>query len=97
MVTILRKGASTGPSYEPTQSADIEYPVSALVGEYSVMERASSQIETTDIKLFIAAGQGVVPAAQDRVRIAGKVHFVKNVMPLQPGGEPLMYELQVHS
>lgn len=96
-VTIVRQGAATGPSYDPAPGVDEEFQVDALISEYSAMERQSSLIEDTDIKMYVAAGQGVVPVAQDRVRINGSLHAVKTVSPLQPGGQALMYELQVQS
>lgn len=95
--TIIRPGAASGPDYNPTYTADIETPVNALIGSYSVAERAGGLIETTDIKLLVAAGQGVVPFDSDRVRLDGTVHEIKMVTPLKPGGVALMYELQVKS
>lgn len=96
-VTIIRAGAPTGPSYDPTPGVDTAYPVNALVSEFSVMERNASLIDATDIKLLVAAGQGVVPTSQDRVTLNGKTRAIKNVAPLNPGGADLMYSLQVQS
>lgn len=96
-VTIVRAGTPTGPSYDPTPGIDIEYPVTALVSTYSTMERTSSLIDATDIKLLVAAGQGVVPLTQDRVTLNGKTRAIKSVTPLQPGGQSLMFEVQVQA
>ncbi|QDP60551.1 MAG: hypothetical protein Unbinned338contig1000_44 [Prokaryotic dsDNA virus sp.] len=96
-VTIIRAGETTGPSYDPTIGPDQTFTVNALVSEFSVMERNASMIDATDVKLLVAAGQGVVPTSQDRVTLNGKTRAIKNVMPLQPGGADLMYSLQVQS
>jgi hypothetical protein len=96
-VTIIREGEPSGPSYDPTSGIETEYPINALVSSYSTMERTSSLIDDTDIKLLVAAGQGVVPLTQDRLRMNGTYHAIKNVTPLQPGGQALMFELQVQS
>lgn len=96
-VTIMRDGVKSGPSYDQTTGPDLEFPVTALVGEFTTMERASSLIDATDIKIYVAVGQGVVPTTQDRVMMNGKTRAIKNVMPLQPGGENLMFQLQVQS
>lgn len=96
LVTILRGGAATGPSYAPTAGADVPFEnINALIGQFSTAERAASLIPDEDIKLDIAAGQGVVPTAEDRVSLNGVTRAIKAVTPFNPAGEDLFYTLQV--
>lgn len=95
VVTILRNGQRSGPDNAPFIGPDLEYQVNALVGSYSAAERKDGLIEDTDIKLKISAGQGVEPTRADRVRISGNEYSVRNVVPLNPGGEALMYTLNL--
>lgn len=94
-VTILRDGATTGPSYDPTIGPDAEYPVNALVGTFNVYERANSLVEANDIKITVAAGQGVEPTNADRVSLNGAEHAIKRVEPFNIGGPALYYTLHL--
>ena len=96
-VTIVRKGARSGPDYEPVYASDTEHTVNGLIGSYTAFERSGGLIEQTDIKLTIAAGQGIDPTNADHVRIDDKIHEIKSVTPSKPAGEPLSYKLQVKS
>lgn len=96
LVTILRDGAATGPSYEPMIGADVPFEnINALIGQFSTAERTASLIPDDDIKLDIAAGQGVVPTVADRVVLKGVTRAIKAVTPYNPAGEDLFYILQV--
>lgn len=97
IVTILRDGAITGPSYEPVKGPDTEHPLNALIGEYSTYERQSSLVEATDVKIDVAAGQGVEPTNADRVRFPNetKKHAIKRVEPFNIGGPALYYTLHL--
>jgi hypothetical protein len=96
LVTILRDGAATGPSYAPTIGADVPFEnINSLIGQFSTAERTASLIPDDDIKLDIAAGQGVVPTAADRVTLNGVTRAIKAVTPFNPAGEDLFYTLHV--
>lgn len=99
VVTIVRQGAKSGPASAPTYGPDIEFSVNALLGEYTVFERSTGLIDDTDIKITVAAGQGVTPTNADTVRLLGDVEpkQIKRVSPFNPGGETLLFELQVKS
>ena len=98
IVSVIRDGAQSGQSHKPTYGADVVFPnVNALFETYSTFERGSSLVESTDIKLLIGAGQGVVPENTDTIQFAGETrkHVIKRVEPVQTGGVGLFYTLHL--
>lgn len=97
IVTISRKGAQSGPANNPTYGPPVLHSVNALIGKFSTGEITGGLVDATDIKLTVAAGQGVTPTNADTVVIKGNPHAVKNVTPYNPAGETLYFNLQVKS
>lgn len=92
--TIIRAGEPDKSTYPPTPGADIELPVRALVGSYSMRDRESSLIQAGDIKVMIEA-QGTVPKSSDKLRIDGGAPYsIISVAPVQPGGVALYFTVQ---
>lgn len=89
---IVRKGAQTGPAYNPTFGPDELFPVTIVYDEYDTDEIDGTLILATDLKIMMTA-VGVVPTPADKLR-ADKDYSIQRVKPLQPGGTPVMWELQ---
>ena len=98
LVTVVRPGAVSGPSHKQVHGDPVLFPdVNALFNTYSTYERASSLVETSDIKLSVGANQGVVPDVTDTIRFAGetKNHVIKRVEPKRIGNSDLAYTLHL--
>lgn len=89
---IVRKGEQTGPAYNPTFGPDELFPVTIVYDEYDTDEIDGTLILATDLKIIMSA-TNVVPTPADKLR-ADKDYSIQRVMPLQPGGTPVMWELQ---
>lgn len=98
LITIVRDGPRSGPSHKPIYGPDVLFEnINALIEEYSDYERSSSLVETSDIKIQIAADQGVVPETTDELRFAGETikHVIKRIDPFRIGGPALSYTLHL--
>lgn len=72
LVKVVRDGPTSGPAHDPVIGPDILFEnINALFEEYSDYERTSSLVESSDIKLAMAAGQGVTPETTDTIRFSG--------------------------
>lgn len=95
---LLRNGATTGPDYDPTVGPDGQYPVNVLLGSFTVKEIDGTLIQSSDVKVTIAADAlSIEPTQQDRIEIGGEAHEVVEVMPLKPAGIVLMWVLACRS
>tara|TARA_Y100000296_G_scaffold83214_1_gene113621 strand:+ start:2005 stop:2382 length:378 start_codon:yes stop_codon:yes gene_type:complete len=84
---IVRRGAASGPSYDPTYGPDEEYVCTCLFAGFTLKEREAGPVEQGDVKLMIAAdGLDIEPKTDDRVRVGSETYQIKEVMPLNPGG-----------
>lgn len=85
-----------------------EFPIFALISDYSPQERSGSTgntglIQFTDKKILIAGGLGVIPDAEtDQFKTKDiepdfppGLHRIVTVKPLAPSGTAIIYELQV--
>ncbi len=94
----LRKaGTPSGPAYNPTPGADVNHACRFAIVSFDQREIDGTRILATDKKAILAKGSLTVePLPGDRlVDAAGVVYSVVDVMPLNPAGTVVMYELQV--
>lgn len=95
-VTILTRGAVTGPDYAPTFGADTEHSASGVLTSYSAAELRAEYVQIGDRKLLVqAAGLDHIPTTEDRVQIGSDAFAVVNVEAVAPANEPVMWKLQV--
>ncbi|MEP1592889.1 hypothetical protein [Sulfitobacter sp.] len=91
--TLLRKGAVSGPPYDPVYGPDLEFPVIVAVTEYTAEERTNSLISDTALRVFMTAG--VEPTNADKILIGGTTYMIHRVGVLGPDGVVICYELRV--
>lgn len=103
---IRRTTMTGGDLWNPTPETN-DYPCILVVTEYTLGERESSLIGTSDKKVLISTEGVSVPAyadapdsenaptERDQIVIKGRVHEVVRVDPLEPGSTVVMWTLQV--
>jgi hypothetical protein len=75
----------------------IDYPIKAILQNYTDTERTNTLIEQGDRKIVFAAnGLTVIPNTGDEIIIIDAAPWsIVNVMPVEPGGIPIVYTVQV--
>lgn len=97
---ILRRPTFTGPSYNPTQDAPVDHPITVVVVDFTFAERNDSRVKVTDKKILLAVGSlAIEPAVTDTVVIGGVEHSIPaqgdglGVKPLAPGATTVLWEV----
>ncbi|GGE18200.1 hypothetical protein GCM10011390_41720 [Aureimonas endophytica] len=95
----IRRRSSAGGAYEPDPAQTIsDHPCKLVVTDYTVRERESTLIGSSDRKVLVAmSGLDIVPTSADRITVAGDTLEIINVMPLSPGGTTVLYEIQARA
>jgi hypothetical protein len=89
-VTLQR--SSTGPSPAP-----LDYAVKVVMAEFNPSEKDGQFIQFTDRKAILAAqGLAIVPdPEQDQLITSDETLRIVTVTKVSPGGDDVIYELQV--
>lgn len=86
---------NTGTSYNPTMGAPDRHDVTVVVTDYKTSEVDGARILAMDRKVLQAVGKLViVPTPAHKLEIGGVAHAIVNVIPLNPGGTIVLYEMQ---
>jgi hypothetical protein len=92
----LRRTATSGTAYNPTQGSNTDHLVTFAVIEYEAREIDGARILATDKKVFLAKQSlAIEPLTSDKLLVGGVVHSIMDVKPLSPSGAVVLYELQV--
>lgn len=76
-------------------AADVDYPATLVVLEYTLGERENSLIQNSDKKVFISTeGLEVEPTEADQLVVQGRALEIVTLMPLAPAGTVVFYEAQ---
>ena len=90
---------SGGQPWNPatkTGGVATEYPCTFVLLDYTLREKANSDIGMTDKRALIStSGLTIEPSASDELMVDGEAHAIVNIMPLSPGGTVILYEAQV--
>lgn len=89
---IKRKGAATGPDYQPVYGAAVSHNFTVVLSKFNNRERENTAILATDTKILCSVG-AVTPAVSDMMAVAGVEYKIYGVDPLNPGGDNLMFTL----
>lgn len=90
----IRRTTTTGDPWDPVVT-ETDYACTLVVTEYTLRERESSLIGTTDKRVLISTKDlSIEPTEQDRVVVGGIAHEIVRVDPLNPGGTVVMWEAQ---
>lgn len=95
--TLRKAGASTGPAYNDTPGAPVDHSCRFAIVAFEQREIDGARVLATDKKAILAKGSLTVePLPGDTlVDAAGAAYSVVDVMPLNPAGTTVMYEMQV--
>lgn len=99
--TLIRKGATTGPSYDPTQGADTEIPIRLVDLNRLQNNRTGDTLEfvgqrTVYISTEELNGEIVSVLLSDQIRIGNELPSdIKDVRPLNPAGVNVMWEVDL--
>lgn len=94
---IRRTVAPTGPDYDPTPGAEVDYAAFFAVMDYTAREIDGTRVLATDKKALLAVGSlTITPALDDKlVEADGTVYrIVPPLKTLSPSGSPVMFEVQ---
>lgn len=96
VVTFIRAGEATGPSYAPTFGPPTRHDATAILSNFTVRERESSLVALNDLKLLVANdGLTINPTTQDKIEVQGVEYQIKNIDPVKPGGVILMWSIHI--
>lgn len=94
---IRRTSFAAGPNaWTPGAQTVTDTDVTIISGAFEASQIDGTLIRSTDRKITIEAGQ-IAPTPDDKLVIGGIAHEIIAVMPLDPGGVALLYELQVRA
>lgn len=92
---LIQRGASVGLAHNPTAGTDTEHQCKALLLSYGKTEIDGTLVQRQDRKLLVAAeGLTVAPVPVDKIRIGGVTFDIVSVMPFDPGGVAVYFEVQ---
>lgn len=96
-VTIVRKGAPTGPPHNPMPGADVDHACDFVETGYDIENRDATLVAKGDKLGIISPAVDVAPLLTDRIRIDGKLYQIADVQPLNPGGVTLLYKVHARA
>lgn len=93
-VILHKRGAATGPAYDPLAGATVDTPMVAVDLELAAKDRTGALVGTTTRTLYIPGGD-VEPAKGDAFTVAGERCEVIEVRTLAPAGYVVMWEVDI--
>lgn len=94
--TLIRKGATTGPEWEPVAGPDQRIAVNLLGDTIALGLVNGSAIQAGDRREMMAA-EGTTPTPADRLQIGAVTYAIVRAEPYAPGGVALYYDLVLRS
>jgi hypothetical protein len=92
---IVRDLPGSGRVYDPGDAVSTPFPCIMAVLKFDNKDIDGTLIKVTGKKVYIAAkGLSIVPATTDKLMISGVAHTLVCVMPLNPAGITVYYEVQ---
>ncbi|UXN58275.1 hypothetical protein [Phyllobacterium zundukense] len=95
---IWRDEAGSGPVYDPGEPTIQKTPCTLAVLKFDNADIDGTLIKASDKKVYIAAkGLAIVPVTTDKLMIGGLSHTIVRVMPLNPAGTNVYFEVQARN
>jgi hypothetical protein len=95
---IWRDVPGGGPVYDPGEPTIQKTPCRLAVLKFDNKDIDGTLIKATDKKVYIAAKVlAIVPATTDKLMIGGLSHTIVRVMPLNPAGIDVYFEVQARA
>lgn len=88
----------SGPEWDPGEPVPTSHTCTMAVLKFDNKDIDGTLIKATDKKVYIAAkGLSVVPTTTDKLMIGGVAHTIVRVMPLNPAGINVYFEVQARA
>jgi hypothetical protein len=95
---IWRDVPGGGPVWDPGEPTIQKTPCTLAVLRFDNKDIDGTLIKASDKNAYIAAkGLAIVPVTTDRLMIGGVSHSLVRVMPLNPAGTTVYYEVQARN
>jgi hypothetical protein len=93
---IRRVTVSGGTAYDPTSgtTTTTDYAAIIVVMKYTLNEIDGTLIKAGDKKVYLSTDIQSVPLLSDKLVIGSDVHSIESILPLNPAGTTLLYEIQ---
>jgi hypothetical protein len=94
---LRRKGVAGATSpWNPAAAPESDYPITFVLTNYSIMEKANSLIQRSDRRAYISTkGVSITPSVGDQLVIGATALAIMNISPLSPGDVVMFWEAQV--
>lgn len=95
---IWRDVPGSGPIYDPGDPTIQKTPCTLAVLKFDNRDIDGTLIKASDKKVYISAkGLAIVPLTTDRLMIGVSAHTIVRVMPLNPAGVDVYFEVQARA
>lgn len=95
---MLAQSCVTCPEWDPGESVPTSYPCIMAVLKFDDNDIDGTLIKAADKKVYVAArGLSIIPTTTDRLMIGGVSHTIVRVMPLNPAGTYVYFEVQARN
>lgn len=92
---IVRDVPGSGPVWNPGEPVPTAHTCTMAVLKFDNKDIDGTLIKASDKKVYIAAkGLAIVPVTTDRLLIGNVSHTIIRVMPLNPAGASVYFEVQ---
>lgn len=92
---LVKYGPPSGPEWDPVPGERVEHVIT-VIDDHRIVRDAAGVGSKSEHFLTMAAEPGVpAPTVADEVVIAGAAYSVADVVPLSPGGFPLLWEVRL--
>ncbi|PSH68617.1 hypothetical protein CU102_12720 [Phyllobacterium brassicacearum] len=96
--SIVRDVPGSGPEWDPGEPVPTAYPCTLAVLNFDNKDIDGTLIKASDKKVYIASkGLTIVPETTDRLTIGDISHTIIRVMPLNPAGVNVYFEVQARA
>jgi hypothetical protein len=96
--SIIRDVPGSGPDWDPGPPVPTTSPCTLVVLKFDNKDIDGTLIKASDKKVYIAAkGLSIAPTTTDKVMIGGVSHTIVRVMPLNPAGINVYFEIQARA
>lgn len=94
--TLYRPGSETGDAHNPTRGSWTSETITVVASDYREREIDGERVQADDRRFLVSTdGISAAPAIGDGLVLGSDGYLVVNVMPVAPGGVPLMWKIQV--
>lgn len=96
--SIIRDVPGSGPVWDPGDPTPTPYACTMAVLKFDNKDIDGTLIKATDKKVYVASyGLLITPTTTDRIIIRGVSHTIIRVMPLNPAGIDVYFDVQART